>query len=541
LPVNYLKHFPAPLLDDLVHNRWLPIVGAGFSRNADLPAPKRMPLWEELGRQLHKELPEYIYTNALDIISAYSHSYSKVRLIERLYSLLFIDEARPGKVHKAFCQVPFDIVCTTNFDFLLERQYQLISRPCMPILSEDQLSISLGETHERLSPRTALLKIHGDLNHPANLVVTEDDYDGYINSRPLLSTHIGDLLITRTAFLVGYSLDDSDLRQLWRIVSSRLGVLRRPAYALMVAAEPSVVSRYERRGLKIINIEAKKERYSEVLADVFQQLHLHWVKYTMPASVVIREEPLQELSLPSDVPSRLCFFAAPQNLLAYLRNILFPEISRAGFAPLLTQDVLSPGDNIAAKIEAMIARSSIAIIVMGSTWTAYEQTIALARLGTNHVLILKEAQMVDAEISSDVGQLRIVIFDPRNPDETPKWVNLVRSWLEEHAAALRQRFDIEPTRLFKKGEYKASLISAISHLEIWLRLSLRQMEYEIDPNAPIHRLLDVAVRRQIIDARQIEGIKRAVSIRNLAVHADRQVTKGEAHSALSLLADITRG
>jgi hypothetical protein len=162
-------------------------------------------------------------------------------------------------------------------------------------------------------------------------------------------------------------------------------------------------------------------------------------------------------------------------------------------------------------------------------------------LGTNHVLILKEARIVDTEISSDVARLRTVIFDPRNPDEVPKWVNLVRRWLEEHAAALRQRFDIEPTRLFEKGEYKASLISAISHLEIWLRLSLRQVEYEIDPNAPIHRLLDVAVRRQIIDARQIEGIKRAVSIRNLAVHADRHVTKGEAQSALRLLADITRG
>lgn len=312
MPENYLKYFPVPLLEDLVHNRWLPIVGAGFSRNADLPLPKQMPLWDGLGRQLYDELPEYTYTNALDIISAYCHSYSKVRLIERLYSLLFIDEARPGRVHKAFCQVPFDIVCTTNFDFLLEQQYQLISRPCTPILSEDQLSISLGDSRERLSPRTALLKIHGDLNHPASLIVTEDDYDGYIDSRPLLSTHIGDLLITRTAFLVGYSLDDSDLRQLWRIVSSRLGVLRRPAYALMVAAEPAVVSRYERRGVKIINIAASKEKYGDVLASVFQQLHQHWVKNTLEASVVIREEPLQELSLPSDAPSRLCFARLPE-------------------------------------------------------------------------------------------------------------------------------------------------------------------------------------------------------------------------------------
>jgi hypothetical protein len=232
--------------------------------------------------------------------------------------------------------------------------------------------------------------------------------------------------------------------------------------------------------------------------------------------------------------------AAPRNLIAYLRNILFPEISRAGFAPLVAEDVLSPGDNITAKIEAMIARSSIAIIVMESTWTNYEQTIALARLGANHILILKEARPSDSKPFSNVEGLRTIVFDPQSPDESPGWINLVRRWLEEHAVALRQRFDVEPKRLFEKSEYKASLISTISNLEIWLRFNLRKGDYEIDPNAPIQRLLDVAVRRQIIDARRYEGNRRAVSIRNLAVHADRRVTKAEAQSALALLSSLTQ-
>jgi hypothetical protein len=38
---KHLNRFPTPLLDDLVAGRWLPVVGAGFSRNAVLP-PNRI-------------------------------------------------------------------------------------------------------------------------------------------------------------------------------------------------------------------------------------------------------------------------------------------------------------------------------------------------------------------------------------------------------------------------------------------------------------------------------------------------------------------
>jgi hypothetical protein len=137
---KYLNKFPKPLLEDLVTGRWLPIVGAGFSRNAVLPPQKQMPLWPELGQLLTAELREFEPSSPLDAISAYEHEYGRPKLIERLSELLYIDQARPGEAHKAFCSIQFDIVCTTNFDFLLERQYELIPRHCTPLIDEDQLA-----------------------------------------------------------------------------------------------------------------------------------------------------------------------------------------------------------------------------------------------------------------------------------------------------------------------------------------------------------------------------------------------------------------
>ncbi len=125
---KYLRHFPKPLLDDLVAGRWLPVLGAGMSMNAKLPPGAKMPLWPTSVTALADEMASYSSAGAHDSISAYQHEYGRAKLIERLTQLLLIKEAEPGDTHRAFCSIPFDIVCTTNFDFLLERQYDAIPR-----------------------------------------------------------------------------------------------------------------------------------------------------------------------------------------------------------------------------------------------------------------------------------------------------------------------------------------------------------------------------------------------------------------------------
>lgn len=223
MPTKYLSCFPRPLLEDLVNGRWLPVIGAGMSLNAKLPSPTKMPLWTDLGKSFADELSDYLPASVLDGISAYEHEFGRARLIERLAELLHLNRAQPGAAHKQFCSLPFDIVCTTNFDFLLEKQYDLErgdNRTVHPVVDEEQLSINVG------AAGTLLLKLHGDLRHPKRLVVTEADYDAFLSNYPLIATYLANLLITKTAVFIGYSLDDPDFRQIWHIVSSRLGKTR---------------------------------------------------------------------------------------------------------------------------------------------------------------------------------------------------------------------------------------------------------------------------------------------------------------------------
>jgi hypothetical protein len=108
-----INYFPKPLLSDLVEGRWLPIIGAGMSRNAITPPDAQLPLWNDLGASISSELQDYSYSNPVDAISAYEHEYGRPKLIEKLAELLLIEQSRPGNVHKAFCEIPFDLVCTS--------------------------------------------------------------------------------------------------------------------------------------------------------------------------------------------------------------------------------------------------------------------------------------------------------------------------------------------------------------------------------------------------------------------------------------------
>jgi SIR2-like domain len=322
MATKYLQLFPKPLLDDLVSGRWLPVVGAGMSLNARLPPSKKMPLWPDLGKALAEELTDFVSNGTLDAISAYQHEFGRAKLIERLTDILLITDAVPGEAHKAFCSIPFDIVCTTNFDFLLERQYEQTPRYVYPVVDEEQLSIS-GST-----AGTLLLKLHGDLHHPSRLIVTEEDYDAFLARYPLIATYLSNQLITKTALFIGYSLDDPDFRQIWNIVSDRLGRTRRMAYAVMTSARPSDITRFERRGVKVINLPGSRERYGEILAGAFLELREYMRDNVIAASQVTEERSLHELLLPRDAPTRLCFFSLPLELLSLYRSQIFPLVRK---------------------------------------------------------------------------------------------------------------------------------------------------------------------------------------------------------------------
>ncbi|BAO91362.1 putative membrane protein (plasmid) [Caballeronia cordobensis] len=542
MTTKYLQYFPRPLLDDLVSGRWLPVVGAGMSLNAKLPAGKKMPLWPDLGSTLQGEFLEYSSSGTLDAISAYEHEFGRAKLIERLSEILYIRHAHPGDAHKAFCSIPFDIVCTTNFDFLLEEQYKAIPSHVYPVIDEEQLSINGS------AAGTLLLKLHGDLHHPSRLVVTEEDYDAFLMRYPLLATFLSNQLITKTAVLIGYSLDDPDFRQLWSVVTERLGKTRRVAYSVMVNAKASDIARFERRGVKVVNLPGTRERYGAILAQAFSELREYMRDNVISVSQVTEEEPLRELMLPRDAASRLCFFSIPVERLSLYRSRVFPVVEEIGFVPVTADDVISPGDNINAKIDSLIDRASVMVVEMTSPWTRAEFEMAIARNkatdGSGSKRHKLEIIVVDGDVESRPPGLQVYRVVKRSDlltddieDFVDSLVSELRSISENRGAFLAE----EAQRLFNAREYRVAVISAISSLEAWLRQNIDGASNFTSPIAPSisrfstpHRptpfrgLLDLALQNEVLQLTDVEKILAWSKIRNDAVHNNSPVSRAVA-------------
>ena len=249
--MSILSGFPDPLLQDIIEDRCIPIIGAGFSKNAILPPGKEMPDWKTLGKYF-AQLGGYDGEDPLDAISNFTHTFKRPKTIGILKKILHIDNAdvKPGSAHLSFARLPFTTVITTNFDYLLERAYEQVGKPYETIIEESQLAIDSITDYKT----TKILKIHGDFSNPKRLIITEEDYDTFRNEYPIISTHVSNLLITKTPLFIGYSLNDPDFRGLWETIRSRLGNNTRQAYALVSSSTITVTTRFHRRGVEVIPI-----------------------------------------------------------------------------------------------------------------------------------------------------------------------------------------------------------------------------------------------------------------------------------------------
>jgi len=515
-------YFPQPLLDDIVKGNCLPIIGSGFSLNAIIPKGKQMLLWEQLGKKIGEYIPDYQYSNALDAISAYAHEFTRNKLIEKLTELLLVNQLRPGNAHKAFSKLPFKLICTTNFDFLLEQSYSY----CRPILDESQLSISVTDNS------VSVLKIHGDLHHPNKIVATEEDYDLFIERNPLFATFLSNQLIVKTPLFIGYSIDDPDFRQVFKVVNDRLGNSKRPAYTIKLNASHHEISKFERRGVKVINIIDKKLNYSKLFENIFTELETYWKSEILKTGTYTQEDTLSEIIIKDETKNRLCFFSIPYKQLSYYKQNIFPIAESYGLVPITADEVLTAGDTLLAKISALIDKSEILVFDLTNRNESVMLELGMAtasKQDKKKILLIKDKEDFINYPPIDVIGYHIIEKPVNIYENYESFFSHIESWFKDISSDYEQYFLNEPARLFSKNEFRAAVVSAISLLEIefYRRVNINDTHLRYRA-VPMHQLIDYAFRQQLIEEKLIPNIKDWIKTRNRLVHTTDIITKDKA-------------
>ena len=215
------------------------------------PDVHRPPMGSTLSRTLAAEckfaqqFPNESAANLQRVSLYYERQRSRSALISRIRSEVH-DRRRHSPILRALAKMNFPLIITTNFDQLFEKALaDQHKQPHVSVYSPDRFAMTRDYTPT--PERPFLFKIHGDIDFPDSLVVTDEDYIQFVMRmtdrdpfNPVPETFLYHLKRWPTLFL-GYSLMDYNLRLLFKSLRWKVDTGFPDMYSVDTAPDPLIL------------------------------------------------------------------------------------------------------------------------------------------------------------------------------------------------------------------------------------------------------------------------------------------------------------
>ena len=155
----------------------------------------------ELGSSLRAALDQGQYDSVSDNLVSKLRGHQH-ELNQYLSGIFLKKAALPDSV-KLLKDLPFSAVMTTNFDNLLEQAFEDRTTSTSSLTPGDA-ELLLQCLHKR---EFFLLKLYGKLEQPATVMLAPSQYDDVVTGNLVFSSFMETLLVSRTVFFVGSSLE----------------------------------------------------------------------------------------------------------------------------------------------------------------------------------------------------------------------------------------------------------------------------------------------------------------------------------------------
>lgn len=178
-----------------------------------------------------------------------------------------IDQIRPRcgsslKAHRALASVNPHTVITTNYDDLYESAWREADKPLEKVVRPEQLPRIPQD-------RPRLLKLHGDLEAPKDIILTRDDYRKWQREAGGLKAKVVATLQESVCIFVGYGVGDENLHDILSIIEENLGDSSLKHFALVHQVNEMLAAEWENR---VEFVAGDATEFFELVAEQYQAL-----------------------------------------------------------------------------------------------------------------------------------------------------------------------------------------------------------------------------------------------------------------------------
>lgn len=218
------EDFLASYVKELNENNAAVFIGAGLSKGAgyvDWPG-LMSPIAEGLGLDVSREsdlvaLAQY----HLNANNNNRHNLSQLLIDE------FADLRDPTENHRLLARLPIQSYWTTNYDRLIEKTLEANGKCVDPKYTVAQLATT------RRGRDAVVYKMHGDIEHPSEAILSKDDYERYSLTHGSFITALSGELVEKTFLFLGFSFTDPNLDFVLSRIRTRFEKHQRQHFCVM--------------------------------------------------------------------------------------------------------------------------------------------------------------------------------------------------------------------------------------------------------------------------------------------------------------------
>lgn len=235
------------------------MVGAGFSRNADVPSNVKVKQWNDVGEDIYCRLQavddvdpsKLVFKTPMRLASQFAAAFGQSELDNLIRDSIPDDRMNPGALHRQLLCLPWRDVFTTNYDTLLERTCKGLQRNYSVVTSKGMLLY-------KKSPR--IIKLHGSFPDKTPFLMTEEHFRTYPADHPEFVNTVRQALVESIFCLIGFSGDDPNFTSWQGWLRDVMGDYAGPSYLITCDKEydESFKTLMEHRGIQVLNFSEIK-------------------------------------------------------------------------------------------------------------------------------------------------------------------------------------------------------------------------------------------------------------------------------------------